>query len=141
MTAARPPQVDREWALGLVHKYCDKDITVRHLISVEGVMRALARHFGEDEHRWGLVGLWHDLDYDRVEEDLERHTKLTLQWLSEEGYDDYQVLNAIRAHLHDEFQTDLMSKAIVHADGVADVVAGCGPGRPEKGSGEKALCW
>ena len=129
--------MDRSRALELVRKYCDKDITVRHLVSVEGVMRALSRHFGEDEHRWGLVGLWHDLDYDRVEEDLERHTKLTVQWLKDEGYDNAEVLNAIVGHLHEEYQTDLMSKSIVHADGVAGLLVACALVRPEKATGMK----
>ncbi len=137
MSTAPTEAMDRERALELVHKYCDKDITVRHLISVEGVMRALARHFDQDEQRWALVGLWHDLDYDRVEEDLERHTKLTLQWLREEGYDDPEVFNAIKAHLHEEYQTDLMSKGIVHADGVAGLLVACALVRPDKANGMK----
>lgn len=137
MTAGTAGTMPRAQALELVHKYCDKDITIRHLISVEGVMRALARHFEEDEERWGLVGLWHDLDYDRVEEDLERHTKLTVQWLQEEGYDDPDVLNAIEAHLHEELQTDLMSGSIVHADGVAGLLVACALVRPEKAIGMK----
>ena len=49
-------------ARALVQDKTDKDITVRHLISVEGVMRALARRRGEDEDRWALAGLFHDLD-------------------------------------------------------------------------------
>lgn len=137
MTAGTAGSMPRAQALELVHKYCDKDITIRHLISVEGVMRALARNFEEDEERWGLVGLWHDLDYDRVEEDLERHTKLTVQWLQEEGYDDPDVLNAIEAHLHEELQTDLMSRSIVHADGVAGLLVACALVRPEKAIGMK----
>ena len=48
--------MDRSTGRALVRKYADKDTTVRHLISVEGVMRALARHFGEDPERWGLAG-------------------------------------------------------------------------------------
>jgi uncharacterized protein len=137
MMSARAHTMDRDRALELVHKHCDKDITVRHLISVEGVMRALARHFGEDEDRWGLVGLWHDLDYDRVEEDLERHTKLTVEWLADEGYDDPQVTNAIVAHLHENHQTDLMSRSIVHADGVAGLLVACALVRPDKATGMK----
>jgi hypothetical protein len=42
-------------ARALVKDKTDKDITVRHLVSVEGVMRALARRFGEDERRWALA--------------------------------------------------------------------------------------
>jgi predicted hydrolase (HD superfamily) len=50
-------------ARALVREKTDKDITVRHLISVEGVMRALARRLGEDEHRCALAGLFHDLGW------------------------------------------------------------------------------
>jgi uncharacterized protein len=68
-------------ARALVKDKTDKDITVRHLISVEGVMRALARRLGEDEDRWALAGLFHDLDQDQTGEDPERHAFLAAEWL------------------------------------------------------------
>jgi putative nucleotidyltransferase with HDIG domain len=73
--------MDRSEALDLVRKYSEKEITYRHLISVEGVMRALARRFGEDEDRWGYAGLFHDLDYDKTESegDLGQHGYLTIE--------------------------------------------------------------
>src|SRR5687767_9682259 len=114
--------MDRDRALELVKKYTQKDITYRHLISVEGVMRALAKHFGEDEQRWGYAGLFHDLDYDETADDFDRHTELTVEWLRSEGYTDEDVLNAIVAHKEPEYRTDLMSKAIVHADAVAGLL-------------------
>jgi putative nucleotidyltransferase with HDIG domain len=70
-------------ARALVQDKTDKDITARHLISVEGVMRALARRFGEDEHRWALAGLFHDLDQDQTGEDSDRHAYLAAEWLRE----------------------------------------------------------
>ena len=63
----------------------EKDITYRHLVSVEGVMRRLARHFDEDEATWALVGLFHDLDQDQTGEDLSRHAYLAAGWLREAG--------------------------------------------------------
>ena len=131
--------MDRNAALDLVRRYTTKDITYRHLISVEGVMRALARHFGEDEDRWGLAGLWHDLDYDvtEAEEDLGRHTYLTVEWLKEAGYTDEGVMNAIVAHRFEEYRTDLMSQAIVHADALAGLLVASALVRPEKASGMK----
>ena len=129
--------MERDAALELVRKYTTKEITYRHLISVEGVMRALARHFGEDEQRWGYAGLFHDLDYDETAEDFENHTKLTVKWLRDEGYSDEQVLNAIVAHKEPEHRTDLMSKAIVHADAVAGLLVASALVRPEKAQGMK----
>ena len=129
--------MERSAALEIVHKYVDKEITFRHLVSVEGVMRALARHFGEDEHRWGLAGLFHDLDMDVTHGDLERHTQQTIEWLRTEGFDDEQILNAILGHKYEANQTDAMSKAIVHADGVAGLLVACALVRPEKAAGMK----
>ena len=129
--------MERQAALDIVRKYTTKEITYRHLISVEGVMRALARHFGEDEQRWGYAGLFHDLDYDVTADDFEKHTQLTIQWLREEGYTDEQVLNAIVAHKEPEYRTDLMSRAIVHADAVAGLLVASALVRPEKAAGMK----
>lgn len=129
--------MERDAALGIVRKYVDTDVTFRHLVSVEGVMRALARHFGEDAHRWGLAGLFHDLDMDQTHGDPERHTRQTCEWLREEGFDDDEILNAIMGHMYESHQTDLMSKAIVHADGVAGLLVACALVRPEKAHGMK----
>lgn len=129
--------MDRDQALALVHKYSEKDTTIRHLVSVEGVMRALAEHFGEDEDRWGLAGLFHDLDQDRTHDSLERHGHQSVEWLREEGYDDDEVLNTVLAHAHDEYKTDLMSKAIVHADGISGLLVACALVRPSKAEGMK----
>ena len=129
--------MERDEALAVVKKYTDKDITYRHLISVEGVMRALARHFGEDANRWGLAGLFHDLDYDVTADDFDRHTLLTKEWLEGEGFDDREVINAILAHKDPQYMNDLMSKVIVHADAVAGLLVACALVRPEKAEGMK----
>src|SRR5215207_3430553 len=97
-------------ARALVKDKTDKGITVRHLISVEGVMRALAGRLGEDEHRWALAGLFHDLDQDRTGEDSARHAYLAAEWLREAGVEE-PVVNAVLAHAHEQYRTDLMSKA------------------------------
>ncbi len=129
--------MDRERALEIVRKYSQKDITFRHLVSVEGVMRALARHFGEDEHRWGLAGLFHDLDQDVTHEHLERHAHQSVEWLKAEGFDDPEILNAVMAHMYEANRTDAMSRAIAHADGVAGLLVACALVRPEKATGMK----
>ena len=129
--------MNRDQALEIVKKYTTKDITYRHLISVEGVMRALARHFDEDEERWGLAGLWHDLDYDETADDFPRHTHLTIEWLKEEGVDDETIFNAILAHKYEDRRHSLVDKVIVHADAVAGLIVACALVRPEKANGMK----
>ncbi len=113
-----------------------KETTVRHLISVEGIMRRLGRHFGEDEQLWALAGLFHDLDQDQTHDDLARHGYQSAEWLEEAGVDP-RVGNAALAHAHPGYRTDLMSKAIVHADAVAGLLVACALVRPDKANGMK----
>jgi len=128
--------MDRATALALVREKAEKETTVRHLISVEGVMRALARRFGEDEELWGLAGLFHDLDRDRTHDDPDRHGFLAAEWLREAGVDD-RVVNAVLAHAHEAYRTDRMSRAVVHADAVAGLLVAAALVRPDRARGMK----
>jgi putative nucleotidyltransferase with HDIG domain len=123
-------------ARALVKDKTAKDITVRHLISVEGVMRALARQFGEDEDRWALAGLFHDLDQDQTGDDTSRHAWLAAEWLRDAGVEE-SVVNAVLAHAHEQFRTDLLSKAVVHADAIAGLLVAAALVRPERTAGMK----
>lgn len=125
-----------ERARAIVRDRTEKAITVRHLISVEGVMRRLARHFGEDEHTWALTGLFHDLDQDQTGDDMEAHAFLAAGWLREEGVDE-AVVNGVLAHAHPRFQTDLMSRSIVAADAIAGLLVAAALVRPTKSEGMK----
>jgi uncharacterized protein len=128
--------MERDEALALVRGKTEKETTVRHLISVEGVMRRLARHFGEDEETWGLVGLFHDLDQDQTHDDPERHAYQAAEWLEEAGADE-RVVKGVLAHAHEEHRTDRMTKAVVHADAVAGLLVAAALVRPEKAHGMK----
>jgi putative nucleotidyltransferase with HDIG domain len=128
--------MDRDAAIELSRTRAEKETTVRHLISVEGVMRALARRFGEDEDLWALTGLFHDLDQDQTHDDPDRHAYLAAEWLREAGVDE-RVVNGVLAHAHERFRTDRMSKAVVHADAVAGLLVAAALVRPEKAAGMK----
>jgi putative nucleotidyltransferase with HDIG domain len=130
--------MDRDEALALVRQKAEKETTVRHLISVEGVMRALARRFGEDEDAWGQIGLFHDLDQDQTHEDAERHAYQAAEWLRDAGVEE-PIVNGVLAHAHERFRTDLMSRAVVHADAVAGLLVAAALVRPEKANGMKVL--
>jgi putative nucleotidyltransferase with HDIG domain len=128
--------MDRRTALELCRSKTLKDTTVRHLVSVEGVMRALARRFGEDEELWGLTGLFHDLDQDVTGEDGVGHAEVAAGWLREAGVDE-RVVNGVLAHAYPEYRTDLMSRAVVHADAVAGLLVAAALVRPERATGMK----
>jgi putative nucleotidyltransferase with HDIG domain len=128
--------MERDAAIALCREKTLKDTTVRHLISVEGVMRALARRFGEDEDLWALTGLFHDLDQDVTGEDGVGHAEVAAGWLREAGIDE-RVVNGVLAHAYAEYRTDLMSRAVVHADAVAGLLVAAALVRPEKATGMK----
>ncbi len=88
--------ISRNEALELIEKYVKNDKLRKHMIAVEAIMRALARILSEDEELWGLVGLLHDLDYEIVGKDMNRHGLVSAQIL--EGKLPSEALNAIRAH-------------------------------------------
>src|SRR3989344_1969571 len=88
----------REEALNLLHSHMQNPNLRRHCYSVEAVMRALARHFGEDEEIWGIVGLLHDGDYEETKNDPKQHTIKMNQWLKETGETNQDILNAILSH-------------------------------------------
>ncbi len=125
-------------ARALAREKTEKDTTYRHLVSVEGVMRGLGRHFGqgEDPERWALTGLFHDLDQDQTGDDPSRHARLAAEWLRQAGVDE-AVVNGVLAHAHPEYQTDLMSRGIVAADAVAGLLVAAALVRPERSAGMK----
>jgi len=128
--------MDTAAARALARDKTEKETTYRHLVSVEGVMRRLGQHFGEDEDRWALTGLFHDLDQDQTGDDMAKHARLAAGWLEEAGVEP-AVINGVLAHVHPEYQTDLMSKAIVAADAVAGLLVAAALVRPERATGMK----
>ena len=55
----------RDDAFRLLREYNKSESLIKHALAVEGVMRYMARKHGEDEEKWGVIGLIHDLDYEK----------------------------------------------------------------------------
>ncbi|OGF45925.1 MAG: hypothetical protein A2231_04500 [Candidatus Firestonebacteria bacterium RIFOXYA2_FULL_40_8] len=87
-----------EEALAILKKYVKTEYILAHSRESEVVMRALAKHFQEDEELWGICGLLHDLDLDVVGPDLSNHAQKTVEILKEEGYDLPVIFRAILCH-------------------------------------------
>jgi len=65
----------REQALNLLKKYNKNENLIKHALAVEGVMRYFARKRDEEEEKWGIIGLIHDLDYEQFPEEHCRKTE------------------------------------------------------------------
>jgi len=89
--------IDYSKALSLVDEHITDKITRLHLIESEAIMRALARHFKEDEEKWGIVGLLHDIDWDLTKNNTKEHCVKCVQILKDAGATDF-LINTIVSH-------------------------------------------
>src|SRR5439155_17815546 len=104
---------------------------VRHMLSVEAAMRAYARQLGEDEDKWGIVGLLHDFDYERWP-DPPDHPLKGAEILRERGYPD-DVIYAIKSHadyLPDCPRVHLIDKALYACDELCGLITAAALVRP-----------
>lgn len=76
----------RENALALLREHVRNQNMLKHCLASEAVLRALARRLGEDEERWGLAGLLHDLDLELVGGDMSAHGVKAREMLLAAGY-------------------------------------------------------
>jgi lysyl-tRNA synthetase class 2 len=83
----------------LVTKYNKDKINNLHYIETEAIMRALAKHFGEDEEKWGIIGLLHDIDWELTKNNTERHCLDCVNILKEAGGTDF-LIQAIQSHAY-----------------------------------------
>jgi len=111
-------------------KFSNKNL-FKHVLAVEAVMRGLASHFNEDENKWGLAGLLHDLDYEQTMNDPDRHTLLTEEMLKD--YDlDSEIIEAIKCHNDKAPRVKLIGKAIYAADPVTGLIVAAALMHPDK---------
>lgn len=84
----------REDAWKLLLEFNGNESLIKHALCVEGVMRYMARRRGEDEEKWGVIGLVHDLDYEKYPEE---HCKKTPEILRERGWPE-EYIRAVVSH-------------------------------------------
>ena len=123
--------MDRNSALALVREYTQNESLVRHMLSVEAAMRAYAQKFGEDELKWGLVGLLHDFDYERWP-DPPDHPLQGAAILAAKGYPD-DVIYAIKSHadyLTDCPRVSRLDKTLYACDELCGFITACALVRP-----------
>jgi putative nucleotidyltransferase with HDIG domain len=89
--------MDRNQALELVKTHLKNKNLVKHSLAVEACMRAMARRLNQDEEKWGLAGILHDLDYEITEKSPELHTTETVKILEEKDIP-IEIIRTVQAH-------------------------------------------
>lgn len=122
----------RDTAIALFKKYNNTESLYRHALSVEGVMRYMARKYGEDEEKWGIIGLIHDLDYEMFPD---QHCKMTEKILRENNWPE-EYIRAVMSHgwglVTDVEPVSLLEKTIFAIDELTGLVATSALVRPSK---------
>lgn len=127
--------MNRSEAWALVCEYTQSPQLRRHMQSVEVAMRAYARHFDEDEEKWGLVGLLHDFDYERYPDvAVNGHPNTGVPILRERGVDE-EIVRAILSHAPEVTGVERHSKmehTLYAVDELTGLIAAVALVRPSK---------
>jgi putative nucleotidyltransferase with HDIG domain len=124
--------MDRNSAWCLLTEFTQSESLRKHALSVEACMRAYARKFGEDEEKWGIVGLIHDFDYEKWPS-LEDHPYRGNEILSERGWPE-DVRRAIMSHAEYSGVTrdSMMEKTLFACDELAGFITAVTLVKPSK---------
>ena len=125
--------MNREAALKLVRENVSKENLLKHMYAVEAIMKETATFLNEDVERWRLVGLIHDIDFEKTENDPKMHTIVAEEIL--EDYVDDDMIRTIKTHnfenvgVQPEAKAD---KALIAADAISGLVIACALVTPSK---------
>ena len=122
----------REEAMNLLTEYTKSDSLVKHALSVEGVMRYFARKRGEDEEKWGVIGLVHDLDYESFPES---HCHKSAEILRQREWPE-EYVRAVLSHgweiCTDVEPQSMLEKTLFAVDELTGLIAAAALVRPSK---------
>ena len=123
--------MNREQSWELMCTWTESDSLRKHMLAVEAAMRAYARRFGEDEEKWGITGLLHDMDYEK-HPTPDEHPMVGVRELERRGYPQ-DVIHAIKGHADypDVPRDTLMSKTLYAVDELSGFIVACALMRPE----------
>ena len=119
--------ITRKQAIELLKKYDQKESDWNHYLESEAVMKGLAKHFGEDEEYWGMVGLLHDIDWALTRDNIQEHLQKASEILKNAGFDD-RFIEIILSHGYGFDLPGMQDKKRVekveHALAIAETITG-----------------
>ncbi|MBM3706936.1 MAG: HD domain-containing protein [Actinobacteria bacterium] len=124
---------DRNFAFTILKEYIKNESLIRHALTMEAVIRYFAGLFYKEEvDKWGIIGLLHDIDYERY---ADKHCLMVREILSPHGFPE-EYLRAIESHgykiVTDVEPVETMEKALYAADELTGLIAATVLLRPGK---------
>jgi len=115
--------MEREKVLNLLKENLKNQNLTKHCLAVEAAMRKLAKHFNEDEEKWGTCGLLHDIDYEKTKGDPKLHSKVGSEMLKDLGFDE-EICQAVLTHneAHNIGPQGFMAKALYCIDPLTGLI-------------------
>ncbi len=125
--------MNRDELFNELKKRVHDDHLIKHMLATEAVMRAVARRLGEDEEKWGIAGLLHDIDYEVTKEDSTKHSIIGAEWLAEMGLPD-DIVHAVKVHneAHGFPRNSLLDKALFAVDPLTGFITAVALVMPDK---------
>jgi len=125
--------LSRNEAISLITRQISKRNVIYHMFAVEAIMRSAARYLDQNEDVWGMLGLLHDVDYEKTETTPEKHGLLSEEILSGKISD--ELIRAIKAHnsIHTGVKPEtMMEKALIACDATSGLLVACALVMPSK---------
>ncbi|MEM2896442.1 MAG: HDIG domain-containing protein [Candidatus Bathyarchaeia archaeon] len=130
----------REDAIKLIEEKLLKKNFIYHSLAVGALMKSLARFLNEDEEKWELVGLLHDIDFEITEKNPESHGTLAEGMLKDLVSE--EIIRAIKSHNFEATQVlpnSAMEKALIACDAISGLLVACALVMPSKKIAEVKL--
>ena len=118
--------MERSLALELLSRHVHKESLYRHCIATAAVMKETALYLGQDQEEWETIGILHDIDFEFVGEDMQRHGVEGYRILRSEGIDD-RIALPVKNHNDMLFgvSDEPVDRVLQAADNVSGLVIAC----------------
>jgi hypothetical protein len=119
--------MEKSGALTLLKQHVTSTSLIGHCLSTAAVMKGLAKELGEDGNLWETIGILHDIDYEEIHEDMNKHGLAGYDILRAAGIGD-EIALPIKRHNHMIFGTDYTTPVEIClqvADSVSGLIVAC----------------
>jgi putative nucleotidyltransferase with HDIG domain len=115
--------MNREEAYKLLKENLFNNNLLKHCLAVEAIMRGLAQRLGGEIDKWGIVGLLHDIDYEKTKDDTINHSLVGAEMLKNLGFEN-EIVEAIKTHneAHNIPPDGMMAKSLFTCDPMSGLI-------------------